>query len=322
MAERDVLVVAPMAGAAEERQAEELLALVAREVAPDVEEADERAREDVARFMSKPMAMRYLRARKFNTNKARAMMARSVKWRIKEGVAGLSAGDMEAFSTEGKMWIANRTDAKGRNVLVMDNDKEKPNSVSRKDQMRFLAWNLERSVRRNRIRRRKLDPKDDESNEVEKHVVFIKLDQFKLSTSPSIGSTLDTIDVVCNHYPERLGLAVLYKPPRAFNALWSVAKRALDPTTQQKLLVLSDASPGSEGERELLERIGPDWREISGIGMPQPNPRVSSGYMHDDVWHAVRQEEGVWSELTGRGHVPAPAMSDDEYFSAEEDCCL
>ena len=310
---------------------------------------------DFSSFLTTATALRYLRARKFNLKKATAMLTRSVKWRLDNQIHAISCEDVERFSTEGKMWVANKTDKKGRNVLVMDNDKEVPNSTSRKDQMRFLAWNLERSIRRNRLGRQigvasfgkyatplkskqnvDNDDDNDEAGMVEKHVVFIKLDEFKLSTSPSIGSTLDTIDVVCNHYPERLGLAILYRPPKAFNALWSVAKRALDPTTQQKLLVVSDASPGSAGERDLEERLGPHWREISGIGQPTGTNaangrRVSSGYCHKDVWRLVHLEEEAWrqhvrassskSEDTAASPAPAPFLSaDDEeaYYSAEE----
>ncbi|PKA60488.1 hypothetical protein AXF42_Ash017894 [Apostasia shenzhenica] len=38
----------------------------------------------------------------------------------------------------------------------------------------------------------------------------------------SVKVTKETADVLQNHYPERLGLAILYDPPKFFEPFWKV----------------------------------------------------------------------------------------------------
>lgn len=48
-----------------------------------------------------------------------------------------------------------------------------------------------------------------------------------LSTSVPIKSARETINILQNHYPERLAVAFLYNPPRLFEAFWKVRKKTL-----------------------------------------------------------------------------------------------
>lgn len=45
---------------------------------------------------------------------------------------------------------------------------------------------------------------------------------WSLSTSVPIKSAKDTVNILQNHYPERLAMAFLYNPPRIFEAFWKV----------------------------------------------------------------------------------------------------
>ncbi len=49
-----------------------------------------------------------------------------------------------------------------------------------------------------------------------------------------------------NHFPERLGRAVSYKPPMLFNILWRAVSPFVDPHTRDKLVFLSPSSPPGE----------------------------------------------------------------------------
>jgi hypothetical protein len=43
-----------------------------------------------------------------------------------------------------------------------------------------------------------------------------------INNTPPIKSARDTVNILQNHYPERLAVAFLYNPPRIFEAFWKV----------------------------------------------------------------------------------------------------
>ena len=56
---------------------------------------------------------------------------------------------------------------------------------------------------------------------VEKHVVFIHLENFSIFNAPSIAVTKKTIEILASNYCERLGHAVLWQPPAYFSVFLS-----------------------------------------------------------------------------------------------------
>jgi hypothetical protein len=50
---------------------------------------------------------------------------------------------------------------------------------------------------------------------------------FSFSTKLSIKTARDIIQILQNHYPERLGIAFLYNPPRIFQAFFKVCSPSL-----------------------------------------------------------------------------------------------
>lgn len=45
---------------------------------------------------------------------------------------------------------------------------------------------------------------------------------FSLNTNVSVKTARECINILQNHYPERLAVAFLYNPPRIFQAFWKV----------------------------------------------------------------------------------------------------
>lgn len=56
----------------------------------------------------------------------------------------------------------------------------------------------------------------------EQMVWLIDFQEFNLSNI-SLKVTKETADVLQNHYPERLALAILYNPPKFFEPFWMVS---------------------------------------------------------------------------------------------------
>ena len=56
---------------------------------------------------------------------------------------------------------------------------------------------------------------------------LIDFEGYSYRNAPPITLALKTLNILQNHYPERLGLAVCYHPPRLFQLTWKVSSRSL-----------------------------------------------------------------------------------------------
>ncbi|KAL8153930.1 hypothetical protein V2J09_011690 [Rumex salicifolius] len=60
-------------------------------------------------------------------------------------------------------------------------------------------------------------------------------DRWSITNNVPIKTTRETINILQNHYPERLAVAFLYSPPRIFETFWKVVKYFLDTKTFEKV---------------------------------------------------------------------------------------
>ena len=59
--------------------------------------------------------------------------------------------------------------------------------------------------------------------------------------------SMQTLQIVQNHYPERLGRAVNFQPPFLFELFYKAIKPFVDPVTRDKLVFLHKDTDASEG---------------------------------------------------------------------------
>ena len=81
--------------------------------------------------------------------------------------------------------------------------------------------------------------------------------------------SLQTLQIVQNHYPERLGRAVNFKPPFLFELFWKAIRPFVDPVTREKLVFLneSDAHRGMENQFDLQYMDAPLYGALPEDGM-------------------------------------------------------
>ncbi|XP_057816900.2 uncharacterized protein LOC131030205 [Cryptomeria japonica] len=85
---------------------------------------------------------------------------------------------------------------------------------------------------------------------------MVWLIDFKGWTAASIfvKVTHETTKVLQNHYPERLGVAILYNPPKIFESFWTVLNPFLEPKTYRKVkFVYSKDSESMKIMEELFD---------------------------------------------------------------------
>ncbi|KAK4779215.1 hypothetical protein SAY86_006743 [Trapa natans] len=163
---------------------------------------------------------RYLEARNWNTEKAKKMLEESLKWRIDYKPEGIRWEEVAIEGETGKAYRANFHDRDGRSVLILRPAMQ--NSASLENNIRHLVYLIENAI---------LNLPEGQ----EQMSWLIDFTGWSLSTSVPIKSAKDTVNILQNHYPERLAMAFLYNPPRIFEAFWKIVKYFLDAKTFQKV---------------------------------------------------------------------------------------
>jgi hypothetical protein len=204
-------------------------------------------------------------------------------WRKQFGVADLLASmppvDPETAKKElsetlllenetGKIYVRG-FDHQGRAFMYMRPARE--NTGNEANNMKHLVWNLEKAAACT------AKHSSEKGTEYDKFCLLIDYDGFKLTNAPPMSTTKLTLDIVQNHYPERLYRAYFLNPPMVFRVFWNVAKAFVDPATKEKI-VFCNTKAG-------LKKLGDD---IEDKGMLEPvaggpsNSRLfdSKEYMH------------------------------------------
>lgn len=63
----------------------------------------------------------------------------------------------------------------------------------------------------------------------EQMVWLIDFKNWTMNKAIPVKTTQETAYVLQNHYPERLGIAILYNPPHIFETFWQVSNNKLHP---------------------------------------------------------------------------------------------
>ncbi|KMZ57415.1 CRAL/TRIO domain containing protein, expressed [Zostera marina] len=165
---------------------------------------------------------RYLEARNWNVDKAKKMLEETMKWRSVYKPEEIRWHEVCTEGETGKVYRANFHDHEGRTVIVMKPAKQ--NTKSQDNQVRHLVYLLENAI---------LNLPEG----LEQMVWLIDFTGWSMTkgTTVPIKTAKETIDVLQNHYPERLSSAFFFNPPRIFEAFWKVVKYFLDPKTFQKV---------------------------------------------------------------------------------------
>lgn len=177
---------------------------------------------------------RYLEARNWNVDKGKKMIEETLKWRATYKPEEIRWHEVAHEGETGKVSRANFRDRDGRTVLIMRPGKQ--NTTSAEGNIRHLVYLLENAI---------LNLPEGQ----EQMSWLIDFTGFSVSTSLSIRTARDIINILQNHYPERLAVAFLYNPPRIFQAFWKAVKYFLDPKTSQKVKFVY---PNNEDSVELM----------------------------------------------------------------------
>ncbi|CAN6719821.1 unnamed protein product [Malus baccata var. baccata] len=230
---------------------------------------------------------RYLRARNWNTKKAGKMLKETIKWRLEFKPEKIRWENITQEAKTGKIYRANYHDKCGRTVLILRPGFQNTNAVN--EQMMYLVYCLENAI---------LNMNPDQ----EQMVWLIDFQRWNTS-SISLKATRETAKILQNHYPERLGIGILYNPPKIFESFWTLVKPFLEPKTHKKMKFVYSDNPQSQKIMEDLFNM--DKLESTFGG------RSSVGFDYEAYGQRMREDDKKMSSFIDSGCSPAysPACS-------------
>ncbi|TVU22572.1 hypothetical protein EJB05_32282, partial [Eragrostis curvula] len=155
-------------------------------------ELGDHSSEAIKGFLSDATLSRFLRARNWNVQKASKMLKAAVKWRLAFQPENICWEDISEEAETGKIYRADYKDKLGRTVLVLRPGLE--NTTSGTGQIKYLVYSLEKAI---------MNLTDDQ----EKMVWLTDFQSWTLGSTP-LKVTRETVNVLQDCYPERLGLAI------------------------------------------------------------------------------------------------------------------
>ncbi|KAI9827630.1 MAG: cytosolic factor, phosphatidylinositol/phosphatidylcholine transfer protein [Sarea resinae] len=229
--------------------------------------------------------LRFLRARKFNVEHAKAMFIDSEKWRKEFGVDDLVRNfdyPEKAQVFEYYPQYYHKTDKDGRPVYIEQLGKVDLNAMYKITTSDRMLQNL--VVEYEKLTDPRLPACSRKSGTLlETCCTIMDLKGVGISKVPSVyGYVRQASTISQNYYPERLGKFYLINAPWGFSSVFSVVKGFLDPVTVQKIHVL-----GSGYQSELLAQVPKENlpKEFGGTcDCPGGCALSDDGPWHDPQW--------------------------------------
>lgn len=197
---------------------------------------------------------RYLRATRYNIDDCVARISKTLQWRRDYRPTEITADEVEPEAVTGKEFFSGY-DKYGRPLLFLVPANENTKTYER--QLRFVVFKLEKGV--------KLMPEG-----VEQFTIIIDYENMNMfnATPPSVSKKF--LDILSNHYPERLGKAFMINPSWYLWVFFKLLGPFLDPATKEKIHFVrvskqkenrqngTEVEPGTGGWTNIFEFIDQD----------------------------------------------------------------
>ncbi|KAE8411433.1 CRAL-TRIO domain-containing protein [Aspergillus pseudocaelatus] len=170
-------------------------------------------------FLTRECLLRYLRATKWNVSEAIARLERTLTWRREYGVEKLTEDFISVENETGKQVILGY-DIHARPCLYLLPSNQNTEKSDR--QIQHLVFMLERLI-------------DLMGPDQETLALIVNYNETKSGQNASVGQAKQTLNFLQNHYPERLGRALVINMPFVIMGFFKLITPFIDPLTRQKL---------------------------------------------------------------------------------------
>jgi len=179
------------------------------------------------RWLDDMCLLRYLRARNYQVERSEKMLHETLQWRASYKPHNISANDVSSQITQGHMYLGT-FDLEGRPVLYLRVFTKK-NPHNREQRLQYMIYSIERAIRHMPIG-------------VEKMVWLVDCKDYSYKYNADAKFGLELLNILQNHYPERLGLLVIFDAPLVFKTFWNMVYPFVDPITKKKISFIERTS--------------------------------------------------------------------------------
>jgi hypothetical protein len=249
--------------------------------------------------------LRYLRARDFDQEKALDQIKKTISWRKEFGLKDIDSwiDIIKEENKTGKIYCRGY-DKEGHIILYMKPSKENTNNHD--GNLKHLVYNLEKSIK----------AMEAKYPHVEKITLICDYDGFSLLNAPPFKTSMATLSILQNHYPERLFRAYAVRPPWVFSTFYAAISPFVDPVTRNKIVMVTSNLDNIRST--LLTIIDEDVLE-SSLGGKDDRPFESELYlssqMAEDYLTSLNNRDGPLTKLD----TEQPLIPSSEEVNASQD---
>jgi len=199
--------------------------------------------------------LRYLRATTWNVAQAETRLKNTLVWRREYGLEGFTRDYISIENATGKQLILGWDNA-GRTCQYLRPSKQNTERSDR--QIQHLVFMLERAI--------DMMPPGQENL-----ALLINFAETKSGQGATISQGRQTLNILQNHYPERLGRALVTNLPFYISGFFKLITPFIDPMTREKIKFNEDMGLHVPREQLLKESGG----------------HVQFEYDHEQYWPAL-----------------------------------
>ncbi|KAG8934921.1 hypothetical protein FRC03_010166 [Tulasnella sp. 419] len=237
---------------------------------------------EVAWLQDPELAARYMRASKWKLEEAKKRIQSTMEWRRETKPDLISADEVEVENETGKI-ILNGYDNECRPIITMRPGRQNTKTSDR--QIQHLIFCLERAIDY-------MVPGQDSM------VILVDYKSASLRTNPSISTASKVLTILQQHYPERLGRAIVTNLPTLLTFFYKGIQPFLDPVTREKM------------------RFNPDLPSL--IPLDHLDAEFGGNFHyefdHKSYWTQIMRHCGINSD--GTRYTPYPVANDTDSHAA------
>lgn len=218
-------------------------------------------------WLTRECLLRYLRATKWHVPQAIKRLQDTIIWRREFGAEGFTADYISEENATGKQVILGFDNDARPCLYLLPNKQNTPNSPK---QIQHLVYMLENTL--------SIAPPGQESL-----ALLIDFRNSSSGSQPSIATGRQVLHILQNHYPERLGRALITHLPWYVTAFLKIISPFIDPVTKTKMRYnepLTDHIPASQlmknagGEVDFVYDHSVYWPALDALATERRKERM------------------------------------------------